>query len=128
MKRVLLLLWVGFALHVSADEPMLKETPYIYVKSSIGKGKPYLLEIGSDSCRSCIIMGKLLYKVKQKHSRYQIAFINVKKERHVAQQLQVRMIPTQIIYDKSGTEVYRHIGPLETEELLGLFEKYGFES
>ncbi len=128
MKRVLLLLWAVFALSASADEPMLKETPYVYVKSSIGKGKPYFLEIGSDSCRSCIVMGKLLYKVKQKHSGYQIAYINVKKERHVAQELQVRMIPTQIIYDKSGSEVYRHIGPLGTQELLGLFTKYGFES
>ena len=128
MKRVLLLLLTAFALSASADEPMLKATPYVYVKSSIGKGKPYFLEIGSDSCRSCIIMGKLLYKVKQRHQGYQIAFINVQKERHVAQELQVRMIPTQIIYDKKGSEVYRHIGPLGTDELLGLFKKYGFAS
>lgn len=111
---------------LGADEPMLQETPYAYVKPSIGKGKPYFLEIGSDSCHSCQIMGRLLYKVKQKHPEYQIDFINVKKERHVAQALEVRMIPTQIIYDKSGQEVYRHIGPMGTQELLQLLKKHGF--
>ncbi len=34
------------------------------------------------------------------------------------------MIPTQIIYDKEGKEVYRHIGALEAHELSKLFESY----
>lgn len=126
MKTILTLIVLFISTTLFAQEHLLHETPYIYVKESIGKGKPYFLEIGSDSCHSCKIMGKLLYKVKQKYPEYQIAFINVKKERHVAQQLHIRMIPTQIIYDKKGKEVYRHIGLLETQTLLELLQRYQF--
>jgi thioredoxin 1 len=113
-------------LTVQAIEPMLKESEYKYVESSIGKGKPYFLELGADSCRSCQIMGNMLYRVKKENPLYNIYFINVKREREVAQKLQIRMIPMQIIYDKNGTEVYRHIGVLGTAELKELFKKYEF--
>lgn len=105
---------------------MLKETQYKYVEQSIGKGKPYFLEVGSDSCRSCKIMGSMLEEVKQKNPEYNIYFINVKKEREAARKLKVMMIPTQIIYDKDGKEVYRNIGVLSNSELTELFNKYNF--
>jgi thioredoxin 1 len=113
--------------HVAlAGEPMLQESEYKYVAQSIGKGKPYFLEVGSDSCHSCQVMGTMLYQVTQKFPAYNIHFINVKKEREAAYTLNVRMIPTQIIYDKKGKEVYRHIGVLSSDELADLFKKFGF--
>ena len=105
---------------------MLKESQYKYVAQSIGKGKPYFLEIGSDSCHSCKVMGGMLHKVTQEHPEYNIHFINVKKEREVARDLKVMMIPTQIIYDKSGKEVYRHIGVLSGNKLDNLFQIHLF--
>jgi len=36
------------------------------------------------------------------------------------------MIPTQIIYDKNGEEVFRHTGKLNEIELDDIFEKYKF--
>lgn len=120
---ILLLL---FSLNATADEQMLQESKYKYVEMSIGQGKPFFLEVGSDSCHSCVIMGKMLYKVTQKHPEYNIHFINVQKERDAAYKLKVRMIPTQIIYDKNGKEVYRHIGVLGGDELKKLFQTYSF--
>ena len=105
---------------------MLKESQYKYVEQSIGKGKTFFLEVGSDSCQSCKIMSTMLYKITQKHPEYNIYFINVKKERQAAFDLKVRMIPTQIIFDKNGEEVYRHIGVLSNSELTELFNKYNF--
>ena len=125
MKKLFLLLSL-FLLSglLLADEPMLRETPYQYVASSIGKGKPYFLEVGSDSCHSCQIMGKLLYKVHKKYPRYEIHFINVKKEREVAYALKIQMIPTQLIFDARGHEVYRHVGLLTTEDLMKTLHHY----
>ena len=40
--------------------------------------------------------------------------------------LKVRMIPTQIIYDAKGEEVYRHIGVLSSSEINDLLIKYQF--
>jgi len=126
MKIIISLLIMALGYSAMADLHMLKESKYTYVKQSIGKGKPYFLEVGSDSCRSCKIMGEMLYKVVQKNPQYNIHFINVKKDRESAYELKIRMIPTQIIYDKNGTEVYRHIGVLATQELAEVFKKYNF--
>ena len=126
MKLVMIFIATLFMFNAIADESMLKESQYKYVAQSIGKGKPYFLEVGSDSCYSCQIMGRMLYKVVQKHPEYNIHFINVKKERYAAYTLQIRMIPTQIIYDKNGTEVYRHIGILSSAKLRSLLQKYSF--
>ena len=48
-----------------ANEPMLQATPFSQIKSKVGK-EPMMLEFGATSCHSCIIMGKLLYKIKKK--------------------------------------------------------------
>ena len=114
------------ALQLVAEEPMLEETAYQYVQSSIGKGKVYFVEFGSDSCHSCQIMGRELYKAKQKNPAFNIAFINLKHDRQAAYDFKIRMIPTQIIFDTEGKEVYRHIGVLEPKELAQLFTTYNF--
>ena len=122
MKKQLLLLLL--TANLFANEPMLKATPYQEVAKAIGKGKATLLEVGSDSCHSCQIMGKLLYKEKKEHPDYNIYFINVKEERDVAFKLKIQMIPTQIFLDANGSEIDRHVGILEKEDLDAIFEEY----
>ncbi|HFU74205.1 MAG TPA: thioredoxin [Helicobacteraceae bacterium] len=123
----LFLLLLTFTLSAVAEEPMLRETPYAFVKESIGKGKPHFVEVGSDSCHSCQIMGRLLYKVQKEYPHYNIDFVNVKREREAAYELKIQMIPTQLIFDKTGQEVYRHVGPLDTTTLMSLFTTYQFD-
>ncbi|MFT7005425.1 MAG: thioredoxin 1 [Sulfurimonas sp.] len=126
MKLFIATLLTFFAFEAMASEHMLKESQYEYVKESVGKGQPYFLEVGSDSCRSCQVMSAKLYEVTLKNPEFNIHFINVKKDRDAAHQLEIRMIPTQIIYDEKGKEVYRHIGILETDELSELFKTHKF--
>ena len=126
MKILTFTLSLLLASSLLAELPMLRATPYKFVQKAIGKGKPHFLEVGSESCHSCKIMGKQLYRIKQKNPAYNIEFVNVKREREAAYKLQIRMIPTQIIYDAKGDEVYRHIGLLSEKELDALFIKYNF--
>lgn len=63
----------------------------------------------------------------QAHPEYNIHFINVAKSREVASALGVRMIPTQIIYDKAGNEVFRNIGVLSQVQLEELLKEHKFE-
>jgi len=125
-KQIILSVLLTISLHAMQGRPMLEETPYEQVKMQIAKGKPIFLEIGSDTCKSCRVMGKMLYALSQDHPEYTIRFINVKKEREVAKELKIMMIPTQLIYDANGKEVYRHIGVLEKAELSELLKKYHF--
>ena len=126
MKLIVAVFLLFFTSMTFAEEHMIKESPYKQVQQSIGKGRPYFLEVGSDTCRSCKIMGSMLHKITQEHPEYNIYFINVKKEREAASILNIMMIPTQIIYDKEGKEVYRHIGLLSDDELTQLFTTYKF--
>ena len=121
------ILWILLALTFTVTaqgRPMLKETPYAQVKDLIGKGKPYFLEVGSDTCRSCRIMGKMLYTITQEDPSLNIHFINLHKERAVAKELKIMMIPTQLIFDANGTEVFRHIGVIEEDELSNILTQY----
>jgi len=125
MKKITILFTLLLTLNLyAAGRPMLEETAFAKVSEQVGSGKAVFLEVGSDSCRSCRIMGKLLYTVKQKHPTYPIYFVNVKKEREAAFKLKIQMIPTQIVLDGKGKEVYRHVGILKPEELTVLLEKY----
>jgi len=127
LKALFILLLLTVKVAALAEEPMLRATQYAFVKASIGKGKPHFVEVGSESCHSCQIMGKLLYKVDKKYPQYNIDFVDVKHERQAAYELKIQMIPTQLIFDKKGKEVYRHVGPLGTQQLLDLFTTYQFD-
>ncbi|WP_345985618.1 thioredoxin family protein [Sulfurimonas sp. HSL-1656] len=129
MFRMFLL---GFALLLggcgqekTVHETMLNVTPYKLVAPKIGRGKPVLLELGSTSCRSCEDMARTLYRIKKEHPRSGIYFIDIRRERHVAVQYDVRMMPTQVILDGSGQVVYRHIGPAAAKELTETLTRFG---
>ena len=124
MMKILFLLLMNLAL---LQANTLRETKYAYVKSSIAQGQPHFVEFGSDSCYSCQIMGKTLYQFKAQNPSYNIEFVNVKKERQVAQELKIRMIPTQMIFDGEGNIVFKNVGLLTTQQLKDLFKKYKFK-
>ena len=124
MRKIWAASVILLATNLFADEAMLKETSFAQVLEKMDKGRALFLEVGSDSCHSCQIMGKLLYTVKQEHPNYPIYFVNVKKERKAAFKLKIQMIPTQIVIDTNGKEAYRHVGILTKEELYSLLNKY----
>ncbi|MDD2357819.1 MAG: thioredoxin family protein [Thiovulaceae bacterium] len=124
MKRLIVAGVLLLSTTIFGADTMLNETPYEIAKSDIGKGKAVMLEIGSDKCGSCQDMGKMLYRVKKSAPDAMIFFINVWQERKAIKILAIQMIPTQIIYDAKGKEVYRHIGPLTGEELGKALTQY----
>ncbi len=126
MKLAIFTITALFTLSAYATEPMLQATPYKVVKEALGKGEPHFVELGSDMCHSCQIMGKMLYKMKKKYPTFKIEFINVREERVAAKLFKIQMIPTQLILNATGKEVYRHIGVLESEEIEKLLRRYNF--
>ena len=121
MKKLLLL---GIAsLTLLANELMLPATPYKELESLV-KQEAYFLEVGSEHCKSCQKMGRLLYEVKEEDPNINLFFVNLQEEREVASKLKIQMIPTQLIFDSSNSEVYRHVGVLSKEELKSLMKKY----
>ncbi len=122
MKKVLFGLLLG-CMAALASEPMLEATPFVKVLREIPKHKKTFIEVGSEHCHACQKMGRLLYKIKREHPEYPIFFVDVSKEREAAYRMRVRMIPTQIVVDSKGNEIYRHIGFLDEGSIYQIFQK-----
>lgn len=104
--------------NLSADEDkMLKPVPFSEIKPLIANGKTMMIEFGAESCRSCVVMGKLLYKVKQEHPTSNLFFVNIYNDKEAAKEYKIIMMPTQVYLDGNGKEVDRHIGKM-TEDAL----------
>jgi thioredoxin 1 len=123
----LLLLWSGCSTEKGEqkENPMLHVTSYEAVDPKIGQGKPMLLELGSTTCSGCKDMAKSLYYIKNKFPESEIYFIDIKRERYVARQYGVRMMPTQVILDGQGNVVDTHVGAAGTSELIERLKRFG---
>ncbi|MFZ2968889.1 MAG: thioredoxin family protein [Sulfuricurvum sp.] len=102
----------------------LQPRPYALVKQEIGKGQVVMVEAGSTMCQSCKEMGELLYREMEINPKRKIFFVNVGEERDEARAMKIQMIPTQIVYDKNGKEIDRHIGGFTTDGLKRFLAKH----
>lgn len=112
------------ALCASLYSAELQPRPYALVKQEIGKGQVVMIEAGSTMCQSCKEMGELLYREMEINPKRKIFFVNVGEEREAARTLKIQMIPTQIVYDKNGKEIDRHIGGFTTDGLKRFLAKH----
>ena len=103
-------------------------TQYVYAAKTLGQGYPVMFEFGKGSCRACKEMGELIYHMKQQNPHYRLFYIDVGRERKAAADHGIRMIPTQLFFDRDGKEVYRHVGGFTTEAFTETLRKYGFDA
>ena len=85
-------------------------------------GKATLVYFGADGCRPCDMMAPIRENLKAKYKdQMNVEFVHVGEQRILAARYGIQSIPVQILFDKSGKEVWRHTGftPQEqTEERL----------
>ncbi len=90
------------------------------------KGMVTLVDLGADACIPCRMMSPILEKLeKQYKGKAAVVFIDVWKNKDQAKRFGVRIIPTQIFFDKDGTEVYRHVGFLGESDIVKQLQKMG---
>lgn len=86
------------------------------------------LEFGSTGCRECKMMEKVMEKVKTNFAnRINVVFYNVTKKQNkfITKHFGIQIIPVQILLNKNGKEVFRHIGYYSYNELCNEFKKHG---
>ena len=96
--------------------------------SVIGKGKPVLLELGSDSCVPCRQMLPILIALHNKQKTFIVSFVDVWKVTEKSAQYHINSIPTQIFFDKDGNELFRHVGFFPKEDILAKWKELGVET
>jgi thioredoxin 1 len=80
---------------------------------------PRLVDVGADKCIPCVMMAPILEELKKEYAgSLEVVFVDAWKKPEEANNYRVRMIPTQIFYDVSGKELYRHAGFMSKEDIL----------
>jgi thioredoxin 1 len=88
---------------------------------------PRLVDLGSDRCQSCLAMVPVLEALTNEYEgSLEVLFIDVWKEPVEAERYSIQLIPTQIFFDSSGNELFRHEGFFSKEEILAKWKDLGF--
>jgi thioredoxin 1 len=92
------------------------------------KAIPRLVDVGARTCIPCKMMAPILEGLKKEYAgRLQVDFLDLSINPDYAGQYKVRVIPTQIFYDASGRELFRHEGFYSKEDILAKFKQLGVD-
>lgn len=83
-----------------------------------------VVDLGAKTCIPCKMMVPVLDAMeKQYQGKAAIVFIDVREAPEQAGKFGIRAIPTQIFFDKTGKEVYRHEGFLDEKPFSDMLDK-----
>jgi len=89
-------------------------------------GLPRLLDLGSVSCIPCKMMAPILEELKKEYAgRLQVEFVDVMANPDAAGPYKISLIPTQIFFDASGKERFRHEGFFSKADILAKWKELG---
>ena len=87
--------------------------------------KVTLLEFGTDRCKPCVQMQKVIDEITHKYSKYvKVIYVDAWSNEEVkyARHFQVHTIPVQIFLDIEGKEFFRHLGYFPENEIVKVLE------
>ncbi len=87
---------------------------------------PHLVDLGADKCIPCKMMKPILAELQQNFTdQFKVTFIDVWENPDQSAKYGIKIIPTQIFYDASGKELFRHEGFYSKEDILGKWNDLG---
>lgn len=96
---------------------------------SVDSDLPRLLDLGSHSCTPCQMMVPELEAVSEDYAGVvNVDFIDVNENPNAARSYGIRLIPTQIIFDTRGNELFRHEGYMSREDMTAKLVEFGYHS
>ena len=103
----------------SLPEPERKVTPAKVKKATF-------IGLGADECVPCKMMAPIRAELEQSYpDTLKVVFHDVWKDPSRGEKYEVRSIPTSIILDGDGKELYRHVGFWPKEDILAKFKELG---
>ena len=89
---------------------------------------PKLLDLGAGKCIPCKMMAPILEEMKKEYAgKLEVEFIDVWKNPDAGKQYKIEVIPTQIFYDATGKELFRHIGFYAKADMLAKWKELGVD-
>ena len=89
---------------------------------------PKLLDLGSQYCTPCKLMVPELAALSEEYAGVvAVEFIDVNDNPSAAELYGIMLIPTQIILDSGGNELFRHEGFMSREEMAAQLIELGYD-
>lgn len=90
-------------------------------------GQPALIEFARPLCPVCKEMEKILLEVKARYrDRLEIRFAYIETDEYLFKKFHIVIVPTQILLDASGQEIFRNEGMFPKEKLLEKLKEVKF--
>jgi thioredoxin 1 len=91
-------------------------------------GLPRLVDLGAGKCIPCKMMAPILEELKAQYKgRLEVVFLDVWENPNVSKQYGIQVIPTQIFYDATGKERFRHEGFFSKDDILAKWKEFGVD-
>jgi thioredoxin 1 len=105
---------------INADVERFRDMPV--------RGMVTMVDLGAKKCIPCKMMAPILEELEQEYAGvFDVEFIDVWQHPEEAKKHGVETIPTQIFFDASGKEIFRHVGFFSKEEILATWKQAGVE-
>lgn len=96
--------------------------------TSLKSGKPTVLDLGAGTCVPCKMMKPIFAELQNEMGdRVNFLILEISEYRHLANRYNVRLIPTQIFFDKDGNVFWRHEGFLSKDDIKKKLKEIGIE-
>jgi len=106
--------------------PTTLDLASISLKDCLSSGKFTLAEFGWKDCIPCKRMKPLLEELALEYEGvFNVVIVEVYSQESLTRAHKIMAIPTQIIFNEKGEEVFRHIGYFPKEEILAKLKSLG---
>lgn len=93
------------------------------VPPAVPAALPRLVDLGAGKCIPCKRMAPILEALKLDYAgTVNVQFIDVWKDPQAGTPYKIRLIPTQVFFDRTGRERFRHEGFFGREEIERIFK------
>jgi len=84
------------------------------------------IELGADRCIPCKAMQPIMREIAREYKgTIQVVFYDVWKTPKLAKDYGIQLIPTQVFIDKTGQEIFRHVGFFAKDEIIKMLTEKG---
>jgi len=93
---------------------------------AVKSGRPLLVDFGANNCVPCRQIRPILKEIaKEQNGKAEILIIDVYKFKSLAAEHKIQVVPTLIFFDKTGKEVYRHMGAWDKDSIVKKLAEIG---
>jgi len=104
----------------------LRQNKSTEAKQQTSTALPRLIDLGAGKCIPCKMMAPILEELKTEHAgRFEVVFIDVWEDPSRSEEYGIKLIPTQIFFDASGKELFRHEGFYSKADILAKWKELG---